>query len=175
MDKIKELFIENPEKEYHVREVSRLVNQSPTTISKKLKELAKKNFLIFRNELNHSLYKSNNEYEEYKQAKISYNLNKLKESGLIDFLIKEYGYPEAIILFGSFAKGEDNKNSDIDLAVISPNKTKVNLEKFRTKLKKEIQLFILSKKEIVIMEVKNKELLNNLINGITLYGFWEVF
>ena len=79
MDKIKELFIQNPEKEYYVREISRLVGKSPTTISKKLKELTKKKFLIFRNELNHSLYKSNNEHEEYKQEKIFYNLNRLKD------------------------------------------------------------------------------------------------
>ncbi|MEK6827200.1 MAG: nucleotidyltransferase domain-containing protein [Nanoarchaeota archaeon] len=175
MDKIKELFIQNPEKEYYVREISRLVGKSPTTISKKLKELTKKKFLIFRNELNHSLYKSNNEHEEYKQEKIFYNLNRLKESGLVNFLIKEYNYPEAIILFGSFAKGEDNKNSDVDLAVISPSEKKINLEKFKTKLRKDIQLFVLSEKEIINMKTKNKELLNNLLNGIKLYGFWEIF
>jgi predicted nucleotidyltransferase len=45
----------------------------------------------------------------------------IKNSELISFL--EYKYtPEAIILFGSFSKGENGKNSDIDILIISPIK-----------------------------------------------------
>ncbi len=36
-----------------------------------------------------------------------------------------------------------------------------------------MQLFV--EKDINKLKEKNKELLNNIINGITLYGFFEVF
>jgi len=36
-------------------------------------------------------------------------------------------------------------------------------------------LVIYSKSEIEKMKMKNKELLNNFINGIVLEGFWELF
>ena len=175
MDRLKQLFIENPEKEYHVRELARFLEKSPTTISNKLKSLTKDNFLIFRQERGHSLYKANTENQKYKQIKISHNTEALRKSGLIDFLIDEYNYPEAIILFGSYAKGENNQNSDIDLVIITPNKKEIDFLKFEKKLKHDIQLFIFSKEDIINLKKKNKELLNNFINGIVLYGFLEIF
>lgn len=46
MDKILKLFVQEPEKEFHVRQISKIINKSPTTISKYLKELEKKKILI---------------------------------------------------------------------------------------------------------------------------------
>ena len=175
MDKLKELFIENPEKEYHLRELARILKKSPATISKEVRLLISENFLIFKSERNHSLYKSNTESEGYRQDKIFFNLNNLRKSKLIEFLKKEYNYPEAIILFGSYRKGENNSNSDIDLAVISPIKNEINIKNFEKKLKHNIQLFVFSKKDVSDLKEKNKELLNNILNGIVIYGFWEIF
>ena len=41
---------------------------------------------------------------------------KIKESGLTDYLINSI-YPLTIILYGSFFRGEDVKDSDIDLII----------------------------------------------------------
>ena len=40
-------FFENPEKEYYVRELAKLINKSPTTISKYLTNLEKKKYFNF--------------------------------------------------------------------------------------------------------------------------------
>jgi len=175
MDNILNFFIKEPEKQFHIRQISKLLNKSPTTISKYLKELRGKNILISEKKLNHLLFKANVENKKFKQLKLNYNLNLLYGSGLIDYLTKELNYPEAIILFGSFAKAENSSASDIDLLIISPLKKEIKLSKFEKKLERKIQIFIHSKKDIEKMKEKNKELLNNWINGITLYGFWEVF
>ncbi len=175
MDNILNLFIEEPEKQFHIRQISKLFNKSPTTISKYLKELEKKKILDSERKLNHLLFKANVESKRFKQLKLNYNLDLLYTSGLIDYLIKELNYPKAIILFGSFAKAENISASDIDLLIISPSKREIKLNGFEEKLGHKIQLFIRSKKEINKMKQKNKELLNNWINGITLYGFWEIF
>ncbi|MEK6872878.1 MAG: nucleotidyltransferase domain-containing protein [Nanoarchaeota archaeon] len=175
MDKILEPFIENPEKEFHVRQIAKLVNKSPTTISKYLKKFERKDILKSDKKFNHLLFKANTENDNFKRLKLSYNLEILHSSGLIDYIVKEFNYPEAIILFGSFAKAENIPKSDVDLLIISPLKKEINLERFEEKLGHKIQLFINSKKEIEIMKRKNKELLNNFINGVTLYGFLEVF
>src|SRR3989344_4808251 len=99
---------------------------------------------------------------------------------IIEFFIKEperqfYVRELAIVLFGSFAKGEDAEKSDIDLLVITSAKKELNLDIFDKKLGRKIQLFLFSEKEIEKMKESNKELLNSLINGIILYGFFEVF
>ena len=107
--------------------------------------------------------------------KFSYSLEVIRKSGLINYLIEEFNYPESIILFGSFRKSENNFNSDIDLLIISPVKKRINLEKFEKKLNHKIQLFMYSRKEIENLKIKNKEILNSFVNGFNLYGFWEVF
>ncbi len=175
MDKILEFFIKEPEKEFHVRELSKLMKKSPTTISKYLKNYEKQGILKSKRKFNHLLFKSNAENMKFKLIKLNYNLNQLNNSGLISHLIEEFNYPEAIILFGSFAKAENIKSSDIDLFIISEIKKGENLEKYEKKLGHTIQLHIFSKKQVQEMKTKNKELLDNIINGITLYGFLELF
>lgn len=175
MDKLLKYFIVEPEREYHIRELAKLTKLSPTTISKYLNEFSKKEILVFRKKFNHLLFKADNENPNFRDIKFSYNLRILRESGLIDFLIKEFNHPKAIILFGSFAKAEDNLNSDIDILIITPIRKDVDLKKFENILKHKIQLFLHSNKEIDKIKIKNKELINNWVNGIRLYGFWEIF
>ena len=76
------------------------------------------------------------------------------------------------MLFGSFAKAENIKKSDIDILIVSPVKKKPDLKSFEKKLRCEIQVFVYSGKEL--SSLKNKELLNNFINGIVLEGYMEV-
>jgi hypothetical protein len=45
-------------------------------------------------------------------------------------------------------------------------KKEVNLEKFEKKLKRKIQIFFFDS----LTEIKNKELLNNILNGCVLEG-----
>jgi len=43
-------------------------------------------------------------------------------SGLIALLKDKYEEPEAIVVFGSYARGEDTSESDIDIAVVTKKK-----------------------------------------------------
>lgn len=175
MDKLIELFLKEPNKEFHVREISKLLKKSPTTISKFLKIYTKKEILISETRFNHLLFKANTENPEFKRYKLDYNLSNLNNSGLVNELTKRLNHPEAIILFGSYAKAEDSKNSDIDLLIITNNKKDIDLKIFEKKLEKNIQLHIHSNKEIENMKTKNKELLNSFVNGIIINGYWELF
>ena len=58
------------------------------------------------------------------------------ESKLIDSLVLKYSNP-AIVLFGSFDKGEDSKRSDIDILVVTPLKKTVDVALFEKKLKRK--------------------------------------
>jgi predicted nucleotidyltransferase len=173
-DDISKFFIEEPEREFYVREIAKKLKKSPTTISKYLKEFVKKRLLISEEKFNHLFFKANTESTEFLQLKISYNLNKIQMSGLTGFLVKEFNHSEAIVLFGSFSRGENNKNSDVDLFIVSSNKKELDLSIYEKKIGNRIQLFVYSKAELAKMKEKNKELLNNIINGIKLYGFLEV-
>ncbi len=167
-------FINEPEREFHVRELAKLTKKSPSTISKYLKQLEKKHILLSEKKLNHLFFKANTENQAFKDKKIFYSVEKIRKSNLISYLAQEYT-PEAIILFGSFAKSENISTSDIDLLLITPVKKDTILDKFEKELNHKIQLFVHSKKEIEDIKNKNPRLLNNFINGIKLYGYWELF
>src|SRR3989344_7476314 len=109
MDKIIEFFIKEPEKEFHVRQISKLLKKSPSTISKYLKRYKKEGILKSEEKLNHLFFKANTENRCFKQKKLYYNIDEINKSDLIDFLGREFNQPEAIILFGSFAKAENIK------------------------------------------------------------------
>lgn len=175
MDKIIEYFIKEPEKEFHVRELSKLLKKSPTTVSKYLKRYEKEEVLNSKKELNHLFFKANSDSRTYKNLKLSYNLTLLNKSGLIEYLEKKFNFPQEIILFGSFVKAENTKKSDVDILIVSPNKKEIDLKDFEKIIESPIQLHVYSNKDIESMKVKNKELLNSFVNGILLSGYWELF
>lgn len=174
MDRLLEYFYENPEQEFYVRELARLLKKSPTTISKDLKALEKEGLVLSQKKYNHLIFRANSENKLFKERKSHFYIQKIRRSGLIEYLNDFFNHPEATILFGSTAKGENISSSDIDILVVSPSKKSPDIEKFEKKLGHKIQLFINSSEDIEKMKQKNKELLNNLINGVVIEGYWEV-
>ena len=160
------IFFEEPGREFNVREAARILRISPATASKDLRNFVKQGLLKLRKERIFHLYRANTENDCYKGLKIFYNIKKIKDSGLIDALNKYYLKP-AIVLFGSASKGEDTETSDLDLVVIS-EKTKEfpKLKKFERKIRRKVQLFMVKN----IKELRNKHLVNNVLNGIVLQG-----
>ena len=168
-------FFEEPNRWFHVREMARALNLNPTTASKYLNKLHKENVLIRKYERRHLLFKANSENPAYKDAKVHHNVKLIRESGLIEYLDKELHYPDAIAIFGSYAKGENDGNSDIDLFVLGNAKKDLNLEMFEKKLKARIQLFVKSKEEFIELQKENKNLANSILNGRLIKGYIEVF
>jgi len=100
--------------------------------------------------------------------KRSENIKMFYESGLPEYLSDNF--PGCtIILFGSYSRGEDTKESDIDIAAIGTKGKELELEKFEKMLKKKIIIqFYCDFKEI------NKHLKENLFNGILIKGGMEL-
>jgi predicted nucleotidyltransferase len=107
----------------------------------------------------------NEKFREYKKISVLYELN---NSGLIEFLWNKIS-PEAIVLYGSYSKGESIENSDIDLFVIGKEK-EVNIDRFEKMIGVNIHILF----EENIKKIPN-ELKNNLINGIILRGYLKIF
>jgi len=63
----------------------------------------------------------------------------LYESSLKEYLSEKFP-GSLIILFGSYAYGEDTISSDIDIAIIGYKKKEIDLKKFEGFLKRKIRL-----------------------------------
>ena len=89
------------------------------------------------------------------------------DSGIVGCIQKET-LPSSIILFGSGAKATFVEKSDIDIFVEAKD-SKLNLAKYEKKLNRKISLLFEPN-----LNNLSKELRNNIINGIILYGFIRI-
>lgn len=164
--KIKEYFFLNPTIRLRVRHIEKTVKVHLPSAIRYARELEKERILKILDISGVKFYSANRASRNFLVEKKLFNIHQLYLSGFIDFLAEELNNP-TIIVFGSYSIGEDIESSDIDIYIETQSKKKVNLEKFEKKLQRRIQLFIYKN----INDVENKELRNNIINGIVLNGF----
>lgn len=167
---LKEYFFLNPTVRLRVRQIERETKTPLPSVIRYTKELKEEGILKSTKVANIIVYSANRSATEFLLEKSLTNIKHLFVSGLIHFIIEELSNP-TIVVFGSYVRGEDVENSDIDLYIETPTKKTIRLDKFEKLLKRKIQLFIHSS----IKDVKNKELANNILNGIKVNGYLKVF
>ena len=165
-----EVFFLYPTKRQYLIDISRNIKLAHTSVKKNLKTLLKSEIISEsiekRGKREFPLYTANTNSKSYKKHKLIYNLSSIMESNLITF-IEEKLMPKSIVLFGSYKRGEDLENSDIDL-FIECTEEKLELKPFEKKLKRKIQPHF--KEDF---KTYTKELKNNILNGFVLSGFLE--
>lgn len=159
------LFVKAGEK-LNQRVIAKHLKVSPTAVMKAIPHLEKEGLIKIKQDKESKRWaiEVNGENHKVMQLKRVDNLKQIYESGLGDFLEKEFA-GATIILFGSYSRGDDTVTSDIDIAVVGRKEKSVNFEKFEKMLEREIRInFYPSFNEI------HKNLKENLFNGVVLYG-----
>ena len=164
-------FLVHPTEEIHLRSLARRVNVSATWAAKVLKELSVEGVVSIRREKESKMIKVQAERDSpaFLRLKMIFNIYSIYHSGLLDQIITVYRRPECIILFGSYRRGEDTEESDIDIAVITPQKVNFNWSGFGRKLHRKVKILELFKEKKIEPEFKN-----TLANGSVLYGYLDV-
>ncbi len=163
-DKIRELFFEYPSRSFQIREISRLTKIPKTTVHRGIKNLLKSKVVIEKKSTPFPSYSANETYLWYRFYKKYSLLEKIYASGLVDFLEESF-HPRCIILFGSGAKGEYVKESDLDIFILASER-KLDVKKFENKINHKINLLFNED-----FNHLSPELLNNILNGTKLSGF----
>lgn len=164
--RILELFFNYPTEMFQLRGICRLTKLGMPSVKLHIDRLEKEGFVEKRKGTVYASYiaTKNERFRLYKRNDI---ILRIYESGLLNFLENEFT-PDAIILFGSASRGEDIENSDLDLFIIAKERN-IDLKKYERKFNRKINiLFENSVKDLP------KELLNNIINGVVLYGYLKV-
>jgi len=148
----------------HLRELSRKLKINPMTTSRKMKDLANENIVDFNQEGKNKTYflKKNSEAKSYVFMFENFRLNKLiKEFSSIRDIVEHIQNDSRIslaVLFGSYAKGNYKKNSDIDIFVETKNKKiKQDLELLNSKL--SIKIGIFNNENLLIKEIKKNHVI----------------
>jgi len=112
--KILSFLIQNVDKEYYDREISKLAGVSRAGTNIALRTLAQKNLISRKKQGRMFFYKAISEDVFIRQFKILQNITKL-----IPLVEKLKKISSKIVLFGSSAKGENTKESDIDIFILT--------------------------------------------------------
>ena len=164
--KVLQVFFESPVTVFYLRELSRLIGKSLPTIITVTDTLARENLISKKKENVMTILKANRQNDYFIRCKRIHNMERLYESGVVDILIRKYNHPQTIVVFGSFSRGEDIQTSDIDLAVNTDKKLKVDLSSYEENLKKRINV------HEAVFSRQREAFRISLMNGIVLEGSW---
>ena len=158
--KVAEVFFVEPTKIHFIKEISRKINLAHTSVKNHLKNLIELGLIIPVMSEIYPGYKSNRENPDFIFYKKLNNIIQLRESGLTEFLKEKY--PKSIILFGSYDKGEDIEESDIDIFLDTKKFSIPKINKFEKTLNRK--LHILFKEDI------SNSLKESINQGTILFG-----
>ncbi len=165
-ENVLEVFFRNPSKEFELMEISRNSRLAHTSVKKILDSLLKEKIILKKTlkkgKREFPIYFSNLNSQEFTNLKKLNNLKQIIFSGLVEKL-EETFMPDSIILFGSYSRGEDTEESDIDLFIES-SEEQFNLKKYEKTLGRKINILFGSLSNL------NKNLKENVLSGVLLKG-----
>src|SRR3989344_1507993 len=162
-----ELFFDNPTREWHFEEIIKEAKTARSKADRWLKKFIKEGLIKRLKEKGRMpYYISNHDSSSYRNKKKIFALNNLYDSGFLNHLSS---LPEAktVILFGSFARSDWYKGSDVDLFIYGKTNG-LKIAMYEMKLHREIQLFTCnSQKELIKL---GEGLIRNIIKGNLIKG-----
>ena len=163
----------------HLREIARALDESHSTILRKINELLKENVLDYKKEGKNKIFfiKNNLKAKNYVYSaeihKLNMLLKKHLELSIIFEDIKKNFPKKMIILFGSYAKGIPKPRSDIDIYLeTNDNKIKNKIKEINSRLSIKIGKF--DAKSLLIKEIiKNHIIIRGLENFYERVDFFK--
>jgi predicted nucleotidyltransferase len=149
-------YFTNPTAEHYLRELARLLQVSPTNLSRELASLVRQGLFAARVRGRQKHFRINREhplYEEFQRIvfKTIGAVGRLRAG-----LAKIPGIKDAF-LYGSFARNQEDPASDIDVLVVGKppaQRLEAEIGKLERELKREINYTLMSEKEFADRRAK---------------------
>ncbi|MCK9582180.1 MAG: nucleotidyltransferase domain-containing protein [Endomicrobiales bacterium] len=163
--KVLAFLLSHPSEQFYDRQIANLAKMSRSGTNRALIELAKVGLIEKSNRGRMNYYSVNAGSALIKQLKTVLTLSEL------DNLIEDIKpYARQIILFGSAAKGENRKESDYDLFVLTSEKDKVNEILLKSGMRENIQPIIVTPNDWIKTKKTNAVFYKEVLSGNIL---WE--
>lgn len=165
------IFEASPLKQWHFEELLKQTKMTRASLNKWLKRYQKEGLLHKVNKKGaFPYYHAGSKNPVYQSKKRQYLFNKLYESGLIQHLLQVEA--KTIIIFGSAAKGDWYRDSDIDIFVFGAPK-KIEKHKYEVALKRNIELHLFEDRKDI--QTVQTGLIQNISNGFIVKGSLQDF
>ena len=154
------ILSENPQKEYYLHELGRLLGKKPGVFQIGINSLESQGWVTSRKQGTLRLFKINEQHPLYKEVKSFVSKTVGVEAQLRDILISIEGI-EIALIYGSYAKDSMRPDSDVDvLVVVSSNKAEdklvSELSRVEKMLGREINYKLYNEKDFRLKR-KNKD------------------
>jgi predicted nucleotidyltransferase len=171
--KIIQWFFAYPNREIMLNQLSLELGISKATASREVVRLAKENFLKKKVFGKTWIISCNQKHQYFQSLKVGYNLAMISDSGILEELHKKLPNSKVVVLFGSYRKGDDVEESDIDIAVeLADDELRIIslgiVSQLGYRKNVPVNLHVFSRGKIDL------NLFANIANGIVLEGFLEV-
>ncbi|MBN2052972.1 nucleotidyltransferase domain-containing protein [Candidatus Woesearchaeota archaeon] len=123
--KVLNLIAGEPYRKFYLREIAKELKISSSSAKKALDALGKLHFINEERMANLRIISGNMDEKLFKQFKIMKNIDLVKP------LLEQLEPALSVMLYGSFAKGENDMQSDIDLLVITNKKDDYRIHEFK--------------------------------------------
>jgi len=160
--RILKILLFNPDKEIHLRELSREIKITPIYVKKELQNLEQLNLVLSSKKGNLTLFKINRNSNIFSELK-SIFLKTEFLSEIIKKSIKKLKIDFSFI-YGSFAKGVESEGSDIDLFVVGSldeDELVKIVQRIEKKISREVN-YILWNKDLFLKRARKHHLLNEI-------------
>ncbi len=170
--RVASLIFNYPHKIFHLRKLAKETGFSTTAVSDVIDELERFKIVeVEKTDITLNI-RADLESEAYRFYKKIFNLYRLERWGIVEHL-REAFQAKAIVLFGSFAKGEDIEQSDIDILILTNRKKSKESEKFSVLCEKELNRN-LNLHLLPSLDRSSPEFKNAVANGTVLYGYVKI-
>ena len=146
-----ELFFNDPEKEYYLRQIEKITGYSVGNIRRELLLLESEGLFEHRMLGKLKLYKLNTEYNLYNQRKDIIRKT-ISIEGRLSNIINKYGDIDFAFIYGSFARAKEKSSSDVDVMIIGGvdiKKIKRDLFEYQSNLGREVNNIIYKSEEFL--------------------------
>lgn len=170
--KVAEFIFNEPNRIFHIRKLEKETGLSTTAVKTSIQKLESYKIVDVESTSLTTNVKAKTDSDSYTFYKRMFNLYKLQRYGFVEHVRKMFK-PEAIVLFGSFSRGEDVEESDVDILVMTSNRKSEKLDKLvdimENELKRKLDITMLPS-----LDRSESEFKNAVANGIILYGYLKV-
>ena len=111
------LFFSNPDAEYYLRELERMLKIPVAMVRKELLRQEEEGIFISSKKGNLTYYKLNKSYPLYNEMR-NIVFKTIGIQGLLKEALDKIKGIKIAFIYGSYAKGNENANSDIDLLIV---------------------------------------------------------
>jgi len=170
--KVMRHFLEHPSQEVHARAISRMTKLSPRSTHIYCGIYEKDGLLVSERKANAKMLRLRNGSPAVAALKKFYFLEKLQEMHMAENAAGRNPKMISLALYGSYASGEYDEQSDVDILVLSDTKAdRQPFVKLQSVLGKNVQLTELPLAEWIGMKNrKDAFALSVLANNVVLYG-----